>query len=104
MTGSVWVLRSLAVSLVFVIACTGPAIGVVRIEKPVARVTSGPLTAPGRDGRSAASSNVVRVVHVDEQPGFDWSAAGLGGAGGFALTMIAIGGALAISDRRDRDH
>jgi hypothetical protein len=32
--------------------------------------------------------------------GFDWRDAGIGAAGGFALSMIGIGGALVVSGRR----
>ena len=34
--------------------------------------------------------------------GFDWGDAGIGAAGGFALSMIGIGGALVVSQRRTR--
>jgi hypothetical protein len=34
--------------------------------------------------------------------GFDWGDAGIGAAGGFALWMIGIGGAVVISQRRTR--
>jgi hypothetical protein len=34
--------------------------------------------------------------------GFDWGDAGIGAAGGIALTMIALGGTLAVSRRRTR--
>jgi hypothetical protein len=34
--------------------------------------------------------------------GFDWGDAGIGAAGGFALSIIGIGGALVVSQRRTR--
>ena len=34
--------------------------------------------------------------------GFDWGDAGIGAAGGFALSMIGIGGAVLVSQRRTR--
>ncbi len=34
--------------------------------------------------------------------GFDWGDAGIGAAGGFALSLIGLGGALAISQSRSR--
>lgn len=43
---------------------------------------------------------VVRVQAPDS--GFDWGDAGIGAAGGFALSMIGIGGALVVSHRRTR--
>ena len=43
---------------------------------------------------------VVRISSPGS--GFDWSDAGIGAAGGFALSMIAIGGALVASQHRTR--
>jgi hypothetical protein len=34
--------------------------------------------------------------------GFDWGDAGIGAAGGLALSMVGLGGALAVSQRRTR--
>ena len=43
------------------------------------------------------------VVRVQVPPsGFDWGDAGIGAAGGFALSMIGLGGALAIYQSRSR--
>ena len=43
------------------------------------------------------------VVRVEAPAsGFDWGDAGIGAAGGFALSMIGLGGALALSQRRTR--
>ena len=43
-------------------------------------------------------STIVRVVAPSN--GFDWSDAAIGAAGGFALSMIGIGGAIVVSRRR----
>jgi hypothetical protein len=43
---------------------------------------------------------VVQISSPDG--GFAWGDAGIGAAGGFALSMIAIGGALVIAPRRTR--
>jgi hypothetical protein len=40
----------------------------------------------------------VRVI--TPQTGFDWGDAGIGAAGGFALSMLGLGGALILSQRR----
>jgi hypothetical protein len=40
----------------------------------------------------------VRVI--TPQTGFDWGDAGIGAAGGFALSMLGLGGALTVSQRR----
>jgi hypothetical protein len=43
------------------------------------------------------------VVHVSSPSGgFDWGDAGIGAAGGIALAMLGLGGALAASQRRTR--
>jgi hypothetical protein len=43
-------------------------------------------------------STVVHVVSHDG--GFDWGDAGIGAAGGLALSMLGVGGALVISSQR----
>jgi hypothetical protein len=55
-----------------------------------------PTTSPP----SPVSPTIVRVVAPSG--GFDWGDAGIGAAGGFALSMIVAGGALVASQRRDR--
>ena len=44
-------------------------------------------------------SSIVRVVAPSA--GFDWGAAGIGAAAGLAMSLVAVGGALAVSRRRD---
>ncbi len=39
------------------------------------------------------------IVRVTVPTGFDWSDAGIGAAGGFALAMLGLGAALAVSQR-----
>lgn len=41
----------------------------------------------------------VRIVRVSAPGGFDWSSAGIGAAGGFGLSIVALGGGLLIADR-----
>ena len=54
-----------------------------------------PVTTPG-----SAPQAVVRIQAPPN--GFDWGDAGIGAAGGLALAMIGVGGALAVSQRRPR--
>jgi hypothetical protein len=42
----------------------------------------------------------VRTISGDS--GFDWGDAGIGAGAGLALSVIAVGGALAVSQRRSR--
>jgi hypothetical protein len=67
-----------------------PAAGPAHLLSPAAArtVTAGP------------SPTIVRVTAPSR--GFDWGDAGIGAAGGFALSMIAIGGALVVSGQRTR--
>jgi hypothetical protein len=66
-----------------------PATVYSRPDKSIIRVTA-PASAPA----------VVRISSPNS--GFDWGDAGIGAAGGFALSMIGIGGALVASQRRTR--
>ncbi|HET7046992.1 MAG TPA: hypothetical protein VFI54_01880 [Solirubrobacteraceae bacterium] len=58
-----------------------------------------------RQDKSLLPSNdtpqaVVRIISPDG--GFDWGDAGIGAAGGFALSMLGLGGALIVSQSRTR--
>jgi hypothetical protein len=53
---------------------------------------------PFGDGSASAPPAIVRISAHDG--GFDWGDAGIGAASGFALSMIGLGGALAVSQRR----
>jgi hypothetical protein len=55
---------------------------------------SSPSTAP------STGPSIVRVSPASG--GFDWGDAGIGAAGGFALSMLGIGGALVLTQRRTR--
>jgi hypothetical protein len=39
------------------------------------------------------------IVRVDDRSGFDWADAGIGAAGGFALSVLAVGLVLLVSAR-----
>jgi hypothetical protein len=53
-------------------------------------------------GPSSASVSPTIVRLSPASGGFDWGDAGVGAAGGFALSMIAVGGVLAVTQRRGR--
>ncbi len=62
-----------------------------------------PSTAPSRTAGIAKTTAPPAVVRVQAPAsGFDWGDAGIGAAGGLALSMIGLGGALAASQRRTR--
>ena len=56
--------------------------------------------APPAANQASASQAMVRVR--TPKSGFDWGDAGIGAAGGLALSMIGLGGALALTQRRTR--
>jgi hypothetical protein len=53
-------------------------------------------------GKPSTPPSDVYVARVASNPGFDWGDAGIGAGAGFALTMIGLGGVLALSNRRQR--
>jgi hypothetical protein len=42
----------------------------------------------------------ARIVRVDDRSGFDWADAGIGAAGGVALSVLGVGLVLLASERR----
>lgn len=55
------------------------------------------------DERPRPAAGASRTLGVTAgSSGFDWGDAVIGAAGGIALTMIALGGTLAVSRRRTR--
>ena len=54
----------------------------------------------GATQTQSQTSPTVRVIVPNRS--FDWGDAGIGAAGGLALSMLGLGGALAISQRRPR--
>ena len=65
-------------------------------ESPGIRAGTQPLSPV--TNRTAPPATVVRVSAATG--GFDWGDAGIGAAGGLALSLVAIGGGLAVSQRR----
>ena len=75
-----------------------PATVYSRPDKSVIAVT----TPYGRRVAQTASAPQA-VVRIQTPPsGFDWGDAGIGAAGGVAIAMLGLGGALAVSQRRPR--
>lgn len=67
-----------------------PAAASTRAQVQAARATA-PVSAP------------VTIAHVTAPNGFDWGDAGIGAAGGLALALVGLGGALAVSQRHGHD-
>jgi hypothetical protein len=74
---------------------------------PVSPPAASPSPAPTPFGTEQAATGGpadVRVVRVPAPTasGFDWGDAGIGAGAALAVTMIGLGGALALSTRRHR--
>jgi hypothetical protein len=65
---------------------------------PVVAAAHGQATRAS--GSLSAPPTIVRVTA--RNTGFDWGDAGIGAAGGLALSMIGLGGTLAVSQHRNR--
>jgi hypothetical protein len=65
-------------------------------------VGTAPSTSSGGIAKASAAPTVIRVQAPSS--GFDWGDAGIGAAGGLALAMLGLGGALAISSQRRARH
>lgn len=75
------------------------------LARPVDLTRNGshvPAGSPAMRRPPTAPARRPIVMHVSAGSGFDWGDAGIGAAGGFALSLIAVGGALAASERRSR--
>ena len=69
---------------------------------PAAAIENGPPSGGGSVGYAPAST-APTIVHVTAPSGgFDWGDAGIGAGGGVALSILDLGSALAVSDRRTR--
>ena len=80
------------------VSATNPA---TTVNRPPASVYDRPDKSTIRVTTPASATQAV--VRIQTPPnGFDWGDAGIGAAGGLALTMIGVGGALAVSQRRRR--
>ena len=95
-----------AVILSLAAAGAPTATATVGSTNPAATPNQAPATAYSRPDKSmirvpTPGNAQQAVVRIQTPPsGFDWGDAGIGAAGGFALAMIGLGGALAVSQRR----
>jgi hypothetical protein len=86
----------------FAVTPTHPAAATVysRQDKSLTPVSS-PTTPAGAIATKVLAPQAVVRVQVP-QGGFDWGDAGIGAAGGVALAMLGLGGALVVSQQRPR--
>jgi hypothetical protein len=71
-----------------------------RQDKSIVSATS-PSTTAGSIAKASAAPSAVRVQAP--ATGFDWGDAGIGAASGLALSLIGLGGALVVSQHRNRN-
>ena len=74
------------------------ALGAIAPAAASARLELNPPPA----GTTPSPQPAVQIVRVSAPGGFDWGDAGIGAAGAFGLSMLAIGGGLVIAARRHR--
>jgi hypothetical protein len=92
---------TLAVTVALTLAAGAPA-----APANPAKQLYGPAGRPNQEkqinttGSMSAPPTIVRISSPGG--GFDWGDAGIGAAGGFAFSMLGLGGALAVSQRRTR--
>jgi hypothetical protein len=85
-----------------------------QLLKTAAAITlaTGAIAAPAASAHSPPPDPTVAgcygpaveptIVHLDSNSGLDWLDAGIGAAGGIAISIAAVGGVLIISQRRAR--
>jgi hypothetical protein len=78
------------------VAAVALALGAVAVTAPSASAQ------PIHDPLSTTTQPAVEVVHVTDHRGFDWGDAGIGAAGGFAISILLVGGTLAVLGIRTR--
>ena len=107
-----------AAALVLSVAATGAPTATARLDdgNPTTTANRAPATVYSRPDKSViavttpygrrvaqTASAPQAVVRIQTPPsGFDWGDAGIGAAGGVAITMLGLGTALAVSQRRPR--
>jgi hypothetical protein len=75
------------------------AVALIAIGAPLA--SAGPRPRASEQASPRAGATIVRV---EDRGGFDWADAGIGAAGGVALSVLSAGLAILISERRERQR
>jgi hypothetical protein len=81
----------LALALTLALGAVAPAAASARLDLNPEPTTSTPSPRPA-----------VQIVRVSGAGGFDWGDAGIGAAATLGLSMLVIGGGVAITARRNR--
>jgi hypothetical protein len=108
MTTTPRITTTAAVILSLAAAGAPTATATVSATNPATTANQPPASAYSRPDKSMIRASTPgsapqAVVRIQTSPnGFDWGDAGIGAAGGLALAMIGLGGALVVSQRRPR--
>jgi hypothetical protein len=73
------------------------------MHQPITAISALALALTGLAPAAAwatGSRMPVRIVHVSGRSAFDWADAGIGAAAGAGITLLGLGGALAVSQRQ----
>ena len=73
------------------------AVALIAVGAPPAWAGPRPRASEQPSPRAGAT-----VVRVEDRGGFDWADAGIGAAGGVAVSVLSAGLAILISERRER--
>ena len=90
---------SVAVALALAASAAPASARPYDLNAPASPVTTNAGHTPSNQFADSSPA-IVRITTRDS--GFAWGDAGIGAAGGFALSMIGVGGALVISGQRTR--
>jgi hypothetical protein len=95
----------LVVAALFAAPASAEPVDQVAPVSPPASSTSPTPTPFGTEQAATGGPAEVQVVRVPSEAasGFDWGDAGIGAGAALAVTMIGLGGALALSTRRHRE-
>lgn len=75
------------------------------MHQPLTTITALAVSLTGLslpEAMASVSRVPVRIVYVSGGGGFDWGELGIGAAAGAGITMLGLGGALAVTQRRTR--
>ena len=89
---------ALVVSLGFAMSATPALAYPTELTPNGSEVPAWSLGVSGQTTAPATPPTIVRVSASND--GFDWGDAGIGAGGAFALSIIGLGGALVVSQRR----
>ena len=83
---------------------TGAALALALAAITPAAAAAKPIGPDSSNGTATSQTPPTQIIRVTTPTGFDWADAGIGAAGGLAITMLGLGGALVITSQRRTRH